>query len=104
MALYEAPQFTRPDAIALLKAGDDHAHLRHPLRFIDDETKEAWLRVGETAAFLRWFLGVEPLGYSDLYARMKEIGVVRKDFQDWQPPHPKARLFLLTVGQIEGLR
>ena len=41
----------------------------------------------------RWVLGVEPLAHSTLRARLREIGVVARRFEDWGGCHPKLGLY-----------
>jgi hypothetical protein len=105
MAIRAVRQFTRSDAEILRKPGEDTHYLQRPMRFVDAHTAEHWLRVGETAAFVRWTLGVEPLTYATLNARLAELGVTSRRFQDSRPPHPKAFLYRLTTeltADLEG--
>jgi hypothetical protein len=96
MALRAAGEFTRPDALALARPGEDQRFMQRPCRFLDSQTGYQYLRAGETAAFVRWVLGVEPLSAQTLTARLTEIGVVMKLFEDHKPPHPKLRLYQLS--------
>jgi hypothetical protein len=99
MALKALGEFTRPDALTLLRGSEDWQ--RRPARFIDEQTAEQWVRAGETATFLRWVLGVEPLSHSTLRARLSEIGVEARRFEDWRAPHPKMVLCQLTDELVE---
>lgn len=99
MALKQNGEFTRPDAIAFLRGGDQWQ--RQPVRFVDEQTSEQFIRAGEAAAFVRWVLGVEPLSFSTLRARLSEIDVVGKRFEDYRPPHPKLTLYQLTEELVE---
>ena len=96
MALKHAGEFTRTDALAMGRPGEIEGHQQRPVRFIDSETGEQWVRAGETAAYVRWVLGVEPLSATTLRARLYEIGVVGRLFEDYRPPHPKLHLYQLT--------
>lgn len=106
MALRHAGEFTRGDAEALRRGGDERYQQR-PARLIDSQTGEQWLRAGEVAAYVRWVLGVEPLAHSTLRARLVEIGIEGRYFEDYRPPHPKLALYLLSeafVEFVEGLK
>lgn len=100
MAIRNHGEFTHPDAKALLHSHGERG-LRRPIRFIDSQTGDQWLRAGETATYIRWVLGVEPLAGDSLRGRLGEIGVEVEHFQDWHPPHPKALLYRLTDDLIE---
>lgn len=100
MAVKHAGEFMRPQALTLLKSNDGYCH--RPIRFLDCQTGEQWLRAGETGAFIRYVLGVEPLSPGYLKARLSEIGVVHRPFEDYRPPHPKLRMYQLTEELIEG--
>ena len=100
MAIRAAGEFTRPEALALARGGEDRYQQR-PTRFIDSQTGEQWLRANETACYLRWVLGIEPLSAGHLKARLIEIGVVGRYFEDYRPPHPKLSLYQLTEALIE---
>jgi hypothetical protein len=100
MALRQAGEFTRPDA-EQLRRGTDERYQQRPIRFVDSQTGEQWLRAGEVATYLRWVLGVEPLSHASLRARLIEIGVVGRYFEDYRPPHPKLSLYQLTEALIE---
>jgi hypothetical protein len=102
MAIKQAGQFMKGDALQLLRGAEDRYQQR-PLRFLDSQTGEQWLRVGETATYLRWVLGIEPLSPATMRARLVEIGVVGKLFEDYRPPHPKLRLLQLTEPLIEAV-
>jgi hypothetical protein len=102
MAIKQAGEFTKPDALQLGRGADDR-YQRRPLRFVDSQTGEQWLRCGETATYLRWVLGIEPLSHATLRARLREIGVVGREFEDYRPPHPKAKLYQLTEALIESV-
>jgi hypothetical protein len=96
MALKHAGEFTRVDALAMGRPGEVEGHQQRPARFIDAQTSEQWVRAGETAAYVRWVLGVEPLSGATLRARLSEIGVTGRLFEDYHPPHPKLNLYQLT--------
>jgi hypothetical protein len=106
MAIKHVGEFTKPDALSLVRPGDveQTRYQQRPCRFIDKTTGEQWLRTGETAAFIRWVVGVEPLSHATLRARLHEIGVDGKLFEAWQPPHPKLQLYSLPDELTEGLR
>lgn len=104
MAIKRAGEFTRPDAEALRKPGEDQRLIQRPTRFIDKQTGEQWLRAGETAAFVRWYLGVEPLSGKTLKARLHEVGVIGRRFEDYRPPHPKLNLYQLPDELLEDAR
>ena len=102
MAMRGRGQFTRTDALTLVRTpGDQRTGLRRPVRFIDAQTSEQWLRAGEVAAYVRYVAGVEPLSHATLRARLHEIGVEGKHFEDYRPPHPKLTLYGLSEALIE---
>ena len=103
MAIRTYGEFTKPDALALQNAhrNDDGAWLRRPIRFIDKHTGQQYLRAGETATYLRYVLGAEPLSGGSLKGRLSEIGVEAEYPQDRRAPHPKARLYRLSQELIE---
>ena len=103
MALKRAGEFTRTDALELGRPGETEGHQQRPVRFIDSETGDQWVRAGETAAYVRWVLGVEPLAAATLRARLVEVGVVGRLFEDYRPPHPAATLTSLAEALIGGL-
>lgn len=100
MALRHAGEFARGDAEALRRGGDDRYQQR-PARFVDVQTAEHWLRAGEVATFVRWVLGVEPLSHATLRARLSEVGVEGRYFEDHRPPHPKLALYRLSEAFVE---
>lgn len=95
MALRARGEFKRLDALALVK-GADSREQRHPVRLVDRETDEHWIRAGETLCYLRWVEGAEPIAGATLRSRLGEIGVEARHFEDYRPPHPKAQLYRLT--------
>ena len=99
MALRANGEFTRPDALSFVRGGEHWQ--RRPARFIDEQTGAQWIRAGETATFVRYVCGVEPLSHSTLRARLSEIGVHPKHFEDYRPPHPKLTLYELTPELVE---
>jgi hypothetical protein len=101
MALRNLGEFKRPDALALLRPSEDWS--RRPVRFIDEESDEQWVRAGETATFVRWVCGAEPLAFSTLRGRLHQIGVEWRPFEDYRPPHPKINLYQLTDELIEWI-
>jgi hypothetical protein len=104
MAIRAAGEFTRPDALAMIRPStDEHVYQQRPIRFVDAQTHEQWLRAGEIATYVRWVLGVEPLSHATLRSRLSEIGVIARPFEDYRPPHPKLTLYQLTESLIEGL-
>jgi hypothetical protein len=103
MAMRKAGQFSRGDALALLRSSDDGRYAQRPCRFIDLKTAEQWVRSSELAAYLRHVIGVEPLPHSMLRARLREIGVVGRYFEDHRPPHPKLMLYQLTESLVETI-
>jgi hypothetical protein len=101
MAIRAQGEFQREHAERLLRpGGKGDLWLRRPVRFIDLNGSQ-WVRKGETATFVRWVLGVEPLAVTSLTARLAEIGVHARHFQAWTSPHPKAWLYELTADLIE---
>lgn len=104
MAIKQAGEFSKSDAMSLLRPGEDSRYQQRPTRFVDAQTGEQWLRVGETATFVRWVVGVEPLPHKALRARLYEIGIVARLFEDYHAPHPKAQLYGLPEAFIEGLK
>jgi hypothetical protein len=100
MALRHAGEFTRGDAEALRRGGDERYQQR-PARLIDSQTGEQWLRAGEVAAYVRWVLGVEPLAHSTLRARLAEIGIKGRYYEDRRRPHPKLALYRLSEAFVE---
>ena len=99
MALRHLGEFTRPDALALKDRREEA--LRRPVRFIDAQTNEQWVRAGETAAFVRYVVGVDRIAQSTLQGRLQQIGVEAQRFEDYRPPHPKNVLFRLTDALVE---
>ena len=65
MALKAHGEFTRPDALSMLRGGDPQWQ-RRPVRVIDRVTGEQYVRAGEAATFVRYVLGAEPLSPPDL--------------------------------------
>ncbi len=104
MAIKAAGEFTKGDALSLIRGGDDQRYQQRPLRFVDSQTGEQWVRVGETATFVRWVVGVEPLSHATLRARLHEIGVVGRLFEDYHAPHPKVQLCSALSEADQGLQ
>jgi hypothetical protein len=102
MAIKAAGEFTKGDALALLRTNEDQRYQQRPTRFVDSQTGDQWVRVGETATYVRWVIGVEPLSGKMLRARLHEVGVVGRLFEDYRPPHPKLQLYQLPEGLIGG--
>ena len=102
MAIKAQSEFSRTDALALGRPGETEGYQQRPVRFIDAQTGQQWVRAGETAAFVRWVMGVEPLSGATLRARLHEIGVEGRLFEDYRPPHPKLQLYELTEALTEG--
>lgn len=102
MAIRSAGEFVKSDALAMVRSDDNGAgwHQR-PLRFVDKQTGEQFVRAAESIAFVRWVVGAEPLSPSTFRARLAEVGVESKHFEDYRPPHPKALLYRLTEELIE---
>jgi hypothetical protein len=94
MALRHMGEFTRPDALALRDRREELG--RRPVRFVDAQTSEQWVRAGETATFIRYVVGIEPLAHSTLQGRLEQIGVESQRFEDYRPPHPKNVLLRLS--------
>jgi hypothetical protein len=103
MVLKHQGEFTKPDALVLARPGEDQRYIQRPVRFIDSATGEQWVRAGELATYIRWVLGVEPLSHATLRARLSEVGVVGRLFEDYHPPHPKLNLYGLTEELVESL-
>jgi hypothetical protein len=104
MAIKGQGEFTKSDALSLMRGGEDVGYQQRPTRFVDSQTGAQYLRTGETACYLRWVVGVEPLSHATLKARLHEIGVVGRWFEDYRPPHPKLRLYQLSDALIEVVR
>jgi hypothetical protein len=107
MAIRRAGTFAKGDALSMLRPSDDQRFAQRPTRFVDSNTGEQWVRPGELATYLRFVIGVEPLPHSTLRARLREIGVVGRYFEDYRPPHPKLALYQLTdelIQNVEGPR
>jgi hypothetical protein len=105
MAIRHAGAFGKGDALALTRPNEDQRFAQRPTRFRDSGTGEQWIRPTELAAFVRWVIGVEPLAHATLRARLHEIGVVGRYFEDYRPPHPKLALYQLTtelIDHVEG--
>lgn len=101
MAMRNRGEFKRTHALAMVRPTEDAKRLHRPVRFIDRQTDEVFVRAGETLCYLRIVEGVEPLAGSTLRARLGEIGVEAKHFEDYRPPHPKALLYRLTDELIQ---
>jgi hypothetical protein len=101
MAMRDHGEFTRPDALALARPASADGWARRPVRFVDEQTQEQFVRAGETAAFVRWVCGKEPLSHSTLQGRLHQIGVEARRFEDYRPPHPKMVLFRLSEELVE---
>jgi len=95
MALKTEPEFVKADALSMIRPGDAEGYQQRPVRFIDSQTGQQWVRAGETAAFIRWVVGVEPISPATLKARLNEVGVIGRKFEDYRPPHPKRNLYEL---------
>lgn len=104
MAIRAAGEFGKTEALSLVRGGEVDGWRQLPTRFIDAQTGEHWLRVGETATYIRYVIGVEPLPHSTLRARLHEIGIEGHGFEDYRPPHPKLQLYRLTGELVEGLQ
>lgn len=104
MAIRHAGTFGKGDAGTMLRPGEDQRFMQRPTRFIDAQTGEQWVRPTELAAYLRYVLGVEPLSHGTLRARLREVGVVGRYFEDYRPPHPKLALYQLTDELVEGAK
>jgi hypothetical protein len=107
MAMKRAGEFTRSDALALVRPGNDEQQQQYqqrPVRFVDEQTGEQWLRAGEVACYVRWVCGVEPLSHATLRARLHEVGVIGRLFEDYRPPHPKLNLYGLPEPLVEGTK
>ena len=104
LAIKGVGEFTKSDALAMMRPGENEHYQQRPCRFIDAQTGEQWVRAGETATYVRWVVGVEPLSHATLRARLHEIGMVGRLFEDYHSPHPKLQLYQLPEGLIEGLK
>jgi hypothetical protein len=103
MAIRAAGIFGKGDALAMIRPGEGDRYRQRPTRFVDAQTGEQWLRASETATYVRHVIGVEPLQHSVLKARLHEVGVVGRYFEDYRPPHPKLALYQLTDELIENV-
>ena len=102
MAMRARGQFMRADALAFVRAGDaERVGLRRPVRFVDVETEQQYVRSQEIASYIRHVAGADPLPHTTLRARLHEIGVQRRYFEDYRPPHPKTTLYELTETLVE---
>jgi hypothetical protein len=111
MAIKHAGEFTRGDALALIRPSNDNGHSafpqsyqQRPCRFVDEQTGEQWLRAGEVACYVRWVVGIEPLAHATLRARLHEVGVIGKHFEDYRAPHPKLNLYQLPEELTEPMK
>jgi hypothetical protein len=105
MAIKAAGEFAKQDALSMIRPSDDQRWQQRPSRFIDSQTGEQHLRAGETACYLRYVVGVEPLSHATLRGRLHEIGVVARLYEDWHGTHPKLTLFQLSdelIKQVSG--
>jgi hypothetical protein len=102
MALKQAGEFALLDALAIKRAPVD-AWPRYPVRLVDEQTGENWVRAGEAATFLRHIVGVEPLSHGMLRARFAEIGIRWHHVEDRRPPHPKLTLYRVPEEFVEGV-
>jgi hypothetical protein len=100
MAIRRNGEFHQVDAKAMTQPGSDVSH-RWPLRFVDRETGEQWLRAGETYTFVHYVSGAQRLDRGGLKARLAAIGVESRRFEARQDPHPKAMLYRLTPELVE---
>jgi hypothetical protein len=104
MAIKAQGTFAKSDALSLVRPGNNDEHYQQrPIRFVDKDTGEQWMRTGETATYVRWVVGVEPLSHATLRARLHEIGMTGRLFEDYRPPHPKLSLYQLPAELIEAL-
>lgn len=99
MAIRRQGEFVRRDAEQLAKGIEGWQ--RRPMRFIDDQTGEQYIRSGEFATFLWHVIGERGITRGTIRARLSEIGVEARYFEAYQPPHPKLTLFQLTDDLIE---
>ena len=100
MALRNHGEFTRPDAELFVRPSEENS-VRRPVRFVDEQTGEQFLRAGETATFVRYVVGERGLHQSALRARLSEIGVEAVRFEHHYAPHPKAVLYQLSEDLVE---
>ena len=79
MAMRTRGQFMRTDALAFVRAAvPERVSLRRPVRFVDAETEQQYVRAGEVGAYVRHVAGADPLPHTTLRARLHEIGVQRR--------------------------
>jgi hypothetical protein len=103
MALKTNGEFTATEAEAFRRGSENWQ--RRPVRFVDEQTGEQYVRAGEAGVFVREICGGKGIDHPTLRARLSEIGVERCYFEHHSPPHPKLTLYRLTeelVEHVEG--
>lgn len=98
MALRAHGEFKQPDAVQMGRGGE---WTTRPVRFIDSETGEQWIRASEAFYFVKHVCGAEKVDRGKLTDRAAAIGVERSRFEHHAEPHPKAVLYRLTAALIE---
>jgi hypothetical protein len=101
MKLKQLGEFGLLDALAIKRAPLE-PWSKHPVRLVDEETDEQWLRAGEAVTVLRHIIGVEPLAHGMLRARFAEIGVRWHRMEDRRPPHPKLTMYRVPEEFVKG--
>jgi hypothetical protein len=98
MAIRRNGEFHQADARAMVQQSD--SFYRRPVRFVDEETGEQWVRAGEAFTFI-YHVGGAKIDRPGLKARLASIGVESRHFEARQDPHPKATLYRLTDALVE---
>ena len=75
--------------------------LKRPVRFVDQDTDEQWVRAGETFFFVKHVAGAEKVDRGKLRDRLGAIGMSCTRFEHHADPHPKAVMYRLTDALIE---
>jgi hypothetical protein len=97
MAVRGNGEFLRSDAEVLRHPGEDQRWIQRPMRFVDSETGEQWLRARETVTYIRYLLHDGPLSQPTLTGRLREIGIECRLFEDRRGSvHPKLYFYRLT--------
>ena len=87
MALRAQGEFKQADAIQMGRGAE---WLKRPVRFVDQDTDEQWVRAGETFFFVKHVAGAEKVDRGKLRDRLGAIGMSCTRFEHHADPHPKA--------------
>jgi hypothetical protein len=94
-------EFHQRDAKSMINGSEQFQ--RRPLRFVDEQTDEQWVRSGEAYTFIYWVGGAQKLDRSGLKARLATIGV---EWRRWSARKPnstrqRATLYRLSPDLVE---